>query len=72
MTVFERLKEDYNFYHYRDNWHKIPIISKLMCFAGRHDFEAYEVNVDGKTSNVRLNCFYCWHEKTVLGVKVKE
>jgi hypothetical protein len=57
------------YYHYRTNWHKIPIISKLMCFLGRHDFECDTVkNIIGNKCDVNMSCFYCCHKKRCLSV----
>jgi hypothetical protein len=29
-------------YRYRENWHKHPLLSKLLCRLGRHDFEMHD------------------------------
>jgi hypothetical protein len=58
MTKWEDIKS--TFYFYRFNPHSIPLISKLLCKMGRHDFELMKV-INGKS--VVLECFYCLREK---------
>lgn len=47
--------ESYNYLRYLDNWHKVPIISRMMCKMGRHDYEFISADSDGGL----LECFYC-------------
>ena len=48
-------------YWFKDNWHSYPAISNIMCYLGRHDYEAVEVTY-GRV--VLLQCFYCLHQKS--------
>jgi len=45
------------------NWHKITLISKVMCKMGRHDYEVKRV----RGGVVMLECFYCLRKKRSLG-----
>jgi len=49
-----------SFYRYRTNWHKIPWVSKFLCWIGRHDYELKYAEAD---NDAILYCFYCSHEK---------
>ncbi len=53
-----------------DNLHKIPVISKAMCLAGRHDFEFVKhldnLGRDGR-ARYELECFYCERRKHTSG-----
>ncbi len=42
-----------------DNLHKKRFVRDLLCWMGRHDYEA--VRIDGRY--VVLECFYCLHGK---------
>jgi hypothetical protein len=46
---------------FKDNWHKHPWISKLLCAIGRHDFEYSETLYDDQDDarGAKLVCFYC-------------
>lgn len=39
-----------------DNIHKHPLVSKLCCAIGRHDFVVESIE---KNNRVILYCFYC-------------
>ena len=60
----EDLMGNYGYLTIIDNWHKHPVISKIMCKLGRHDYEGYEIIPNQKV--VMLNCFYCDHKKQSL------
>jgi len=53
----------------RENWHKHPWISRLMCWLGRHDYEFVEM-VNYRTA--RLSCFYCERKKHSAGARRDE
>lgn len=67
--MLERFKNwwDTWYMRYHDNWHKNPVISKILCWMGRHDYEADYIRVrmdaSNRGSSVRLYCFYCNAEK---------
>jgi hypothetical protein len=42
------------------NIHKHPLVSKIMCKLGRHDYE-FLFMLDKRTA--RMECFYCGHRK---------
>lgn len=44
-----------------DNWHKHPVMSKMMCKMGRHDYEFESVGNGGWGV---LYCFYCEKKKS--------
>lgn len=50
---------------FRDNWYKHPWLSKLMCAAGRHDYECRDILYDDQDTpnGAKLECFYCEHGK---------
>lgn len=50
-----------DYFRVHDNLHKHPLISKIMCWMGRHDYE-FKYMIDEGTA--RLQCFYCEHKKT--------
>ena len=60
--MYKWFKNRYGFYCFRTNWHKHPYISKIMCWMGRHDFEATKPGVKlGKKLGLTwltLKCFY--------------
>jgi hypothetical protein len=47
------------YYAYRTNWHKHPLVSRFLCWIGRHDYEVSEVG----SRYVLLRCFYCQQGK---------
>lgn len=52
-------ENDFNFI--AGNLHKAPLLSKLMCWAGRHDLEfvtPVDLGNDGRWV-YELECFYC-------------
>lgn len=53
------LKERYSYLRYNTNWHKHPWLSAIMCWFGRHDYEARFIAED----SAMLECFYCLHRK---------
>lgn len=58
--LLTKIEDRYGYLRYHDNWHKHPIVSRVLCWLGRHDYE-YE----GKVVNgaAYLACFYCLHRK---------
>jgi hypothetical protein len=66
--MLERLKsywERITYYQFIDNWHKFQPLSKLMCRAGRHDYEYFDTlyDQDGIADGALLYCFYCERQK---------
>lgn len=51
----EDLMGNYGYLRIIDNWHKHPVMSKIMCKLGRHDYECSEII--GEYAS--LYCFYC-------------
>ena len=51
-----KLYDSICYYAYIDNLHKHPIISKVMCKLGRHD---YEVDVSTGPREAVLFCMRC-------------
>jgi len=47
------------YYRIRQNWHKHPLVSRLMCWLGRHDYEPESV----RGREVTMRCFYCQQSK---------
>jgi hypothetical protein len=47
--------ERFGYLRFVDNWHKHPIVSRIMCKMGRHDFELREL----RNGSAVLECFYC-------------
>lgn len=47
------------FFGFVDNWHSHPVISPILCYIGRHDYEPSWV----ETETVVMHCFYCQKEK---------
>ena len=60
--MLEDLKDKLNFYRYHTNWHKHPVITRLLCYIGRHDYEF--ISADG--NHGILECFYCLQKKVAL------
>lgn len=74
MKIFGREYENWedfmstvNFYRY--NPHSIPIISRLLCKMGRHDYEPAEL--DKVNKRVILECFYCQRRKSSSGYDLR-
>lgn len=67
--LWARIRANYYFAHHT-NFHKHPLLSRLMCWCGRHDYEADGVEVEPDAPSftdrvsVRLVCFYCGQEKS--------
>ena len=59
------LAEKISYFSYRTNWHKHPLISRIMCWMGRHDYEYAETLYDsqGDPHGAKLECFYCLQQK---------
>jgi hypothetical protein len=57
--MLEELKDKINFYRHHTNWHKHPVITRFLCYMGRHDYEFIEA--DG--NHGILECFYCLQRK---------
>lgn len=73
MSLRERW--DTWYLRYTDNWHKHPVISKVMCWMGRHDYEVLHAKVIPGMDNigfvdVLLECFYCESKMNNLHRKV--
>lgn len=45
------------------NLHKLPLVSRILCWIGRHDYEFVCETSHGQL----LECFYCEHQKICLG-----
>lgn len=55
--IAEWLENRYGYLRFRTNWHKHPVVSRLLCSIGRHDYE-YEGPGNHPNSAI-LWCFYC-------------
>lgn len=64
---FNEWKEQIKFYQVKENWHKHPFISKIMCSLGRHDYEFVDAIYDsqGDVTGAQVKCFYCLHKKSL-------
>jgi hypothetical protein len=54
------LENRWGYLRFVDNWHKHPVVSKLLCKVGRHDYEFMkaEERPNGEIYG-HLECFYC-------------
>ena len=50
-----------------NEWHKLPIIRKILCNIGRHDFHFSEFAMD----DIILKCSFCGVLKTNLEAERK-
>ena len=66
--MFKDIRSKINFYRYRTNIHKFPVVSKLLCYIGRHDFEYSYTKFDdqGDPEGAKLECFYCLQGKNSI------
>ena len=57
----------FNYYRVRTNWHKHPWVTRFLCWMGRHDYEAYRIDLSrtgfAHGDRVLLKCFYCGQKK---------
>jgi len=53
--MFEWFETRYGYLRFIDNWHKHPLVSRLLCKLGRHDY--HFDRMDGP--HAILFCFYC-------------
>lgn len=53
-------RDSFGFYRHRTNWHKHPLVTKFLCWMGRHDYEPAKVIASDR---VLLECFYCLQRK---------
>lgn len=56
----------YQYLMFIDNWHKVGWISRIMCYLGRHDYEATGIESCDRGTWACLECFYCEHKKKSL------
>jgi hypothetical protein len=52
-------QRQYYYIQHRTNFHKHPVITRFLCWMGRHDYEAE--SYDG--NQAMLYCFYCLQKK---------
>jgi len=67
-SFWEFCFDTYCWYKHVDNWHTQPLISKIMCKMGRHDYELKSyINI----KYAALYCFYCEkvkHSSAIEGI----
>ena len=55
----ERFEDFVGYYRYLDNWHNLPVLRRILCVIGRHDFELEQV----KQGEVTFWCYQCGKRK---------
>lgn len=67
MDIEDKIMDSkFGYLRYIDNWHKVWIISNMMCKLGRHDYEFEKMDNGGAV----LYCFYCEKKKHSINVSV--
>ena len=58
INKLEELYDKYGYLRVHENWHKHPVVSKALCWIGRHDFEFGHIDSQDPEQAI-LWCMYC-------------